>query len=139
MNRVPFKRPQHRVVFAPGGRRQLGLEANVFQELLGIEPVFGGDARQQQPPKLTTSNLQAVLADLDSVASGRAAKGHQLLIRQQPDFDVAMRQLPRRNSRKAMIFSGGPAGRMNQRLGERNALTQKAAAASQSPAPLQAD
>src|SRR3954447_24194608 len=108
----------------------------MFQELLGSESVLDGDAGQQQAPRLTTSDLQAVLADLDNVATSFAAHGHKLLVRQQPDLDVAVCQLARGDGRKAMIFSGGPPGRMNQRLGQRHALTQKAAATSQPPASL---
>jgi len=83
-------------------------------------------------------DLQAVLADLDRIFSRQALGRHRLLVRQQPDFDIQMRQLAGRDRREAMVFVGSPLRGMDKGRRCRHRLTEKPAAAAQPSTALQA-
>ena len=79
-----------------------------------------------------------MLADVNRLHPILPAGIDNLLIRKQPNLDVQMRQLARRDGRKAMVVGGRPAGSMHQGVRQRHALAQKAAAAAKPTAPLDA-
>src|SRR5438105_4496947 len=111
----------------------------MLQKLLGIEPILRGDSWQEQPSRAAAGDLQAVLADFHRAEPCCAPRRNRLLIRKQPHFDIEVRQLAGDDRRKAMVVADGAAGGVNQGLAERDALSQKAAAAAESAAALQAD
>ena len=127
----PFERPERRVVLAPGRRRQLGLQADVLQKLLGVSSAVDGHARQEQAAVVAAGDLQAVLADLDRVAPRCArgpspAAGWRAARPRHPD--AAARAARPAESDDRRWPCGGPRA---QRLGQRHALPQEAAAAAQ--------
>src|SRR5262245_20875029 len=136
---MAFKGPQDGVLFTPRRRRELRLKADVLEKLLSIHASISRHARQQQPPRIPASNLQAMLTDLHDVHAILTASTDKLLIRKQPYLDIEMRQLARRDGWKAMVVSRRAAGSMHDRMSEWHVLPQKTAAAAESATALGAD
>ena len=139
VNRIPLENPQFRVVIFPGVARQTGLDAHLFQQPAGIQPMVHGYAGQQQSAGRAAANLHPVLADDDCLGAILAAGQDRLRPPENPHVHVELVQLVGHDAGKTRIVGRGPIGGAVQRPPERHRRFDVPAAGAQSARPLQAD
>ena len=138
-DRVALECAELDVVLLPRRRRQVRLQAHLFEKTLGVEPALDRDARQQQAARVAAPHPQAVAADGDCRAPVLARGEHRLWGVEQPHLEIEVAQLGGRHGWQAHVLGRRAARGATQRVRDARALTEDPAAATQPPASFQGD